>query len=151
MDVRPLREGEGPQLRELRLRALADAPGAFGRSFDEDAAHDDAWWAGLAAEGRVQVAEDGGRLVGMAGGRRCEDGSAELWGMWVEPADRGTGVAERLVEAVAAWARAQGADRVELQVADPEGAAARLYRRLGFQDTGRRADGGCKLRLARAL
>jgi ribosomal protein S18 acetylase RimI-like enzyme len=151
MDVRPLHEGEGPRLRELRLRALADAPDAFGRSFEEDAAHDDAWWAQLAAEGRVQVAEDGGRLAGMAGGRLCEDGSAELWGMWVEPAARGTGVAERLVEAVAAWARERGASRVELQVAQPDGAAARLYRRLGFADTGRRADGGCKLRLGRDL
>lgn len=147
MVVRPLRRGEGPRLREIRLRALADAPGAFGRSHDEDAALEEGWWAALAEEGRVMVAEDGDRLAGMGGGTILEPEVAELWGLWVEPDARGTGLAEQLVEAVVAWARAQGASRIALQVADKDGPAARLYRRLGFTDAPEPPDGACKVRL----
>lgn len=151
MVVRPLREGEGSPLRELRLRALTDAPQAFGRSYAEEVAYEDAWWAQLAASGRVQVAEVDGRLAGMAGGATLADGTAELWGMWVEPEARGTGVARRLVEAVVEWALEHGHDRIGLQVADKDGAAARLYRRLGFTDSGVPPDGACKVRLQRPL
>lgn len=151
MQIRPVRPGEGAALRALRLRALADAPQAFGRDAGDDADRDDGYWDALAAEGRVVVADDGDRWAGMAGGRMLDAGRAELWGMWVDPGVRGTGLAEALIDAVAAWARAQGAAALELQVADPTGRAARTYRRLGFGETGRAASGGCRLRLVRAL
>jgi ribosomal protein S18 acetylase RimI-like enzyme len=56
----------------------------------------------------------------------------------VEPTVRGHGLGARLVDAVAAWARALGASRLELAVSEDSGAAAALYRGLGFAPTGER-------------
>ena len=72
--VRRVRPDEGLRLRALRLRALADAPSAFGSTLArEEAFPDDVWQeratSGAAGEDRVTyVAEDGDRWVGMATG-----------------------------------------------------------------------------------
>jgi GNAT superfamily N-acetyltransferase len=74
----------------------------------------------------------------MAGGYTsdADPRAAGLWGMWVAPAARGQGVAARLLEAVAGWARSRGAVRLELSVSDRADAAAELYRNHGFRPTG---------------
>ena len=38
IDIKRLAADEGPRLRTIRLRALADAPDAFGSTYDEAAA-----------------------------------------------------------------------------------------------------------------
>jgi GNAT superfamily N-acetyltransferase len=110
------------------------------------------FWEGRAAEselgerGAVFVAVDDGRSVGMAGGFMLDDSGAVamLWGMWVDPLARRSGLAQRLVEAVAAWARDAGARQLRLAVTDCEESkpAAALYRKLGFADTGEREPSG---------
>jgi ribosomal protein S18 acetylase RimI-like enzyme len=54
----------------------------------------------------------------------------------VSPAGRGKGIGDRLVQAVAQWARLQGAAVLRLAVAEDNEQAATLYRRNGFTDTG---------------
>jgi ribosomal protein S18 acetylase RimI-like enzyme len=56
--------------------------------------------------------------------------------MWVDPADRGSGLAAALVGAVVGWARGRGAERVILNVVDANVRASRLYERCGFRPTG---------------
>ena len=144
MEVRRLRTGEGERIRELRLRALREAPYAFSSSAAQEESDPLTAWEDLARRSErartdvVFVAVDGERWVGMAGGYLHEDDAeaAGLWGMWVDRAARGGGVARELLDAVAGWARARGAARLELSVSDGAAAAAALYRASGFAPTG---------------
>jgi GNAT superfamily N-acetyltransferase len=146
VDVRRIRADEGLRRRAVRLRALANAPTAFGSTLEREEAFADAVWheraaAGAAGVARVTyVAEDGDRWVGIATGLGDEPDApgATLVGMFVEPAARGRGVGRTLVEAVADWARSVGATRLHLWVTSTNDAALGLYRRAGFAPTGKK-------------
>ena len=133
-------------MRELRLRALADAPLAFGSTLAREEAFAEEVWQDRAARGAMgesqvtYVAEEGECWVGMATGLVADaDGPRpELVGMFVEPAVRGRRVGAALVEAVAAWARVRGMARLYLWVTSTNLAALALYRRCDFRPTGRR-------------
>ena len=55
-----------------------------------------------------------------------------LIGIAVDEGWRGRGIGTSLMRAVEAWARDRGFDTLELDVADPNGDARRLYERLGY-------------------
>ncbi len=134
MTVRRVRPGEGAALRELRLRALRTDPGAFATRYDDARAWPAERWASWAEV--VLVTED---WLGMVCGRLREDPSvAWLFALYVEPAARGRGLGAALIEALAGWAREQGATALELSVTTNNPAAAALYARTGFAETGRR-------------
>lgn len=146
-EVRRIRPGEGLRLRALRLRALADAPMAFGSPLAREEAFTDEVWHGRAAGGasgidRVTfIAERGDQWIGLASGLAAdpdEPDKAEpvLVGMFVESAERGRGVGVALVEAVVAWARARGATRLYLWVTATNDPAIALYDKCGFRRTG---------------
>jgi GNAT superfamily N-acetyltransferase len=143
--VRAIRADEVLRLRAFRLRALADAPSAFGSTLEREEAFPEEVWQeravrGAAGEDRViYIAEAGDRWLGMATGL-VEDPhgpQVALVGMFVEPAARGRGVGAALVEAVTAWARGRGAARLFLAVTSTNDAAIRLYYHCGFRPTGR--------------
>src|SRR5205807_1414164 len=80
--VRRIGPDEGDRLRDIRLRALRDAPGAFAASFESESARPPAAWdeaagawsAGVGAA--TFVAEAGREWVGLIGARRgpeCAD------------------------------------------------------------------------------
>jgi GNAT superfamily N-acetyltransferase len=135
-------EDDWPRLREIRLRALADSPDAFGSTLERERGFgDDRWrewirgWQG--ATNQLVAAADGERWIGIAVGSVPEgDEVAHLYAMWVEPAARGRGTGRALVEAVVAWALGRGARAVELGVTEGNAAAEALYRGCGFEDTG---------------
>jgi GNAT superfamily N-acetyltransferase len=138
--IRAVRAGEGPRLRELRMRAMADAPEVFGSTPEHEARLPDEHWSALADgsdEAGVYVAIDGESWIGMAAGRWLDRERAivSLWGMWVEPARRGERIGERLVGSVRGWATAHGARFIRLGVIDGSPAIA-FYARLGFVATG---------------
>ena len=141
--VRRVRPDEGLRLRALRLRALADAPSAFGSTLAREEAFAESVWQeraarGAAGEDRVTyVAEDGDRWVGMATGRVPDGPRLDLVGMFVEPVARGRGVGTALLDAVASWARGRGAAHLRLWVTSTNGPALRLYQRCGFCLTGK--------------
>lgn len=123
MDVRPPRPDEWGAVRALRLRALADAPDAFGSSLAREAAQSEEEWRSFWLERpgtAALIAADGddGHLVGMAFGwpTRDDPTTAGLFGMWVEPAMRRHGVGAALVGGIVDWARASGFPRIELGV-----------------------------------
>src|SRR5215467_11700539 len=96
--VRRIRAEEWERLRAVRLRALADAPMAFGSTLAAEQAQPDEFWRRRAAGGAADddratfVAERDGAWVGIgtcvleAGGTGARP--AWVFGMWVEPAVR---------------------------------------------------------------
>jgi ribosomal protein S18 acetylase RimI-like enzyme len=138
IEVRRLREGEAALLRDVRLRALREAPAAFATTYEEARAWSPERWDEVLHSGVTVVATDGERGVGMVSGWIVEGGNAWLARLWVDPAVRGGGVGRRLVEAVADWACERGATALELSVTANNRAAAAFYARTGFVETGRR-------------
>ena len=151
-DVRRVRADEWEALRELRLRALADAALAFSTTLSEAKARDDAWWREAARRGAEDddwatfVAAGGDRLLGMATGHNpteqhhpIDDPTLpSLMQMWVAPEFRRRGLGRQLVDAVDRWAAARGAPVLRLGVTQSETRSVAFYEALGFRDTGRR-------------
>ena len=73
-------------------------------------------------------------------GRLLTDPPGHAWleALWVDPSVRRVGLGSGLIEAVAAWSRDRGAANLELSVTVGNEAAAALYARAGFIETGRR-------------
>jgi GNAT superfamily N-acetyltransferase len=150
--VRRIQANEWAALRDLRLRALADAPHAFSTTLADAEQRSEADWRELARRGSsghawaTFVADDGGSLVGMATGAVPDEpspprgalGPVNLMQMWVAPEMRRTGVGTRLVEAVLAWAVGRGSPRARLGVNAGDVGVVAFYKRCGFRDTGRR-------------
>ena len=142
--IRTCAADEWRSYRDLRLRALADSPDAFGSTLAAEAGRPDAEWArrlASSADARVSlplVAELGGELIGLAWGRidASAPDVAALYQMWVAPTHRGRGVGQKLLEAVIAWATAQNAASLELGVTCGDSPARRLYERTGFKPLG---------------
>jgi ribosomal protein S18 acetylase RimI-like enzyme len=139
-ELRTLTPDDWPLWRELRLRALAEAPYAFaskladwqGAGDRERRWRDRLLWGGS----HNVVALLDGRPAGMASGVPAEQGSVELVSMWVAPEARAQGVGDAVVGDVARWATVTGADRLLLAVRADNARAVAFYRRLGFQDRG---------------
>jgi GNAT superfamily N-acetyltransferase len=144
MEVRRIRADEGFRLRAIRLRALADAPTAFGSSLAEAQAYPDTHWDELARETAIAaahatfIAEEDERWYGMARGfvHRAYPDVVRLVSMWVDPTRRRTGIGAALVDAVVRWARASDAKLVQLWVTDTNHQAKFLYAHQGFVETG---------------
>jgi GNAT superfamily N-acetyltransferase len=141
--VRRLRADEHALLRDVRLRALRDAPLAFGSTLAREEAFTTAEWrrrAAAGAAGDEQAAFVVEPDAGLAIGRLDDDdpAAAGLYAMWVAPQARGTGAGRALVEAVAEWATGRGARTLHTSVTEGNPAGAALYAAAGFVDTGRR-------------
>jgi ribosomal-protein-alanine N-acetyltransferase len=88
----------------------------------------------IAALGAVALVEDGAGMILV----RTVAGEAEVLTVGVRPEARGAGAGRRLVQAALEAARADGAERVFLEVAEDNLAALRLYDGFGFVEVGRR-------------
>jgi RimJ/RimL family protein N-acetyltransferase len=92
------------------------------------------------------VAEVDGHVVGALDAFRRPDGSpgsmripsrSAEFGIGVLAAWRGRGVGSALIAAAEDWARAERLDALVLEVAEANGAAWRLYERLGYEPVSR--------------
>ncbi|MEJ2087049.1 MAG: GNAT family protein [Gammaproteobacteria bacterium] len=143
--MRPLTETDGQAYRDFRLYMLEESPTAFSADRDETArrplshfierARDD-------AENFIVGAFAGHVLVGSAGGFRDPEPKrrhlAMVWGMYVQPAHRGSGLGARLLGAVLDRLHAlPGVEQVQLGVTAGNEPALRLYERAGFEVYGR--------------
>jgi ribosomal protein S18 acetylase RimI-like enzyme len=90
----------------------------------------------VAARNRFVVEVDGQAVGLAAGGDSTDPGAAVLTSLWVNPAARGQGIGDRLIETVADWSKSSGYQRLVLWVAEGNGHAERLYERNGFTRTG---------------
>jgi ribosomal protein S18 acetylase RimI-like enzyme len=124
---------------DIRLEALKANPEAFGSTFEIEDAQPLSWFAARLDSSELLGAFHDAKLVAIAGfaiqqGQKMAH-KGTIWGMYVRPAARRTGIGRRLVEAIVDLAR----DRVELiqlaVVRDNE-QARHLYASLGFREYG---------------
>ena len=142
--VRPIQAHEWAMYRDLRLRALQEAPDAFGSSFAAEAMRSDPAWAQriLAATTSGKdcplFAFDGEQVCGLIWCKLSADNPsrADLYQMWVAPEARGQGAGHALLEAALNWARMNGCRQVHLGVTAADSPALRLYQGHGFRAIG---------------
>ena len=140
MHVRPLLPEDAGEYQALRLRGLAEAPSAFASSYEEEVSTP---IAEIAA--RLQPKDSGAifgafaesNLVGLAGVNRESmkklSHKAYLWGMYVSPEHRRSGVGSLLLEQALPYAwKSLKVVQVNLGVHTENASAIALYRRLGF-------------------
>ena len=143
MEVRQTGSADWAALRRLRLRALADAPGAFASTLEAELAFPDDVWRQRAGDDLTAasfIAGEGGADIGLARifAQADPPGRAHLVSMWVDPGHRRRGVARALIGRAVRWAAEHRAEEVILWVADENAAARRLYEGIGFRPTGER-------------
>jgi GNAT superfamily N-acetyltransferase len=157
VNVRRAAIGDEATLRELRLRALADAPEAFGSTYERELARTVDDWRRWLSPGATFILEEAGAACGLvACAQDASDASdVDLMAMWVAPSVRGRGAGDPLVGEVIAWARGHGARVVRLQVVQDNAPARRLYERHGFRVTAaarmRPRDGAIELDMERGV
>jgi GNAT superfamily N-acetyltransferase len=123
------------RLRDVRLRALAESPEAFGSTLAREQLYTDEQWRSWQQSAAWFMAFDGERPVGLVGGRH-DPVEWLLIAMWVAPEVRGQGVGKRLLDAVVAEAARRGASAVALHVTDRNLVARKAYERFGFVASG---------------
>jgi GNAT superfamily N-acetyltransferase len=130
--------------RDLRLRALHDAPDSFGETFADAAGRSIVYWEDLTRSVTqpgphvMFLACEGDDLIGSAYGLldRARSDAGRVGGMWVEPAWHRRGVGRALLQEVFSWARERGLRRLGLWAPAHSPAAIALYSRAGFRNTG---------------
>lgn len=144
--IRLLTPADAAAYWHFRLEALETEPDAFGASPEEhrtttidDAA---ARLGSDPANNFVVGAFVERQLVGTAGFYRArsikERHKGHVWGVYVTPAMRGSGLGRGIMNALLEHAsRVDGIEQIVLLVATSQTAAAALYRSLGFRSFGR--------------
>lgn len=141
MLIRRVFAHEGPVLRDVRLRMLADSPDAYATRLEDAEAYDESVWEQRAASQHAGFDEasflaiNRDRVVGSVTGISMAPDTRQLVAMWVDPAYRGLGIGRKLVDALLRWAWRGPADRVTLWVVDSNRPARALYRSFGFEPT----------------
>jgi ribosomal protein S18 acetylase RimI-like enzyme len=128
----------------VRLRALQDAPHAFGSTYAKESQLTDADWIQRVERwngesGAGFLAMDQGIACGIAGSFLDQNDAtrAQLIAMWTAPTHRQRGVGRLLVNAVLNWALGRNASMLQLMVTSINEPAIGFYERLGFTRTGR--------------
>jgi ribosomal protein S18 acetylase RimI-like enzyme len=139
--IRPLTREDATAFRTLRLEGLAEAPEAFSAAYDDEILRSDEEFAGRIPEAPPSAifgAFDGETLVAMTGflvhAGRKERHKGMIWGVYVQPAARGRGLAKRLMQTVIDQARTvEGLEILQLGVGVYNAPARALYGAMGFE------------------
>jgi GNAT superfamily N-acetyltransferase len=130
-------ETDWERVKAVRLAALAESPGAFGSTLAEEREYDEADWREWCRDSATFLACQDGVPIGIAAGvNGTSRDERKLITMWLHPGHRGAGASTALLAAVRNWALRDGATTLMLWVTRSNHAAARLYRRAGFSETG---------------
>ena len=138
--VNRIRSDQWRILKNVRLRALEDAPYAFGTTLAEGQKRTDRDWQDMAREHATLsdrayfMAYMGDNPCGMAGCYRRTSDIVMLTAMWVAPEFRGKNIGEQIVCAVIEWAREGGATTLEAWVSE-NNPARFFYQKIGFEET----------------
>ena len=144
MLIRLLNRNDAPSFQSLRLRSLREEPASFASSYEEE------WDRSMhVIENQLTTRDDcgifgafdGARLVGVAGLERENlrklSHKAFLWGVYVVPDMRGSGISNMLIAEALEFGRSVlGVAQVNLTVNAKSTAAFKVYTSLGFQEYG---------------
>ncbi|WP_322070683.1 GNAT family N-acetyltransferase [Paraburkholderia bannensis] len=144
LTIRTLTENDVDAFRAMRLHAAVDTPFAIVPTHEEESR-----WTREENLARVRETDqqavfgafDGDTLIGITGWRREQREKfahkSLVWGVFVDPAYRRSGIARRLLESAIARAEASGVEQVQLSVGAQNPRAQTLYSSLGFEIYGR--------------
>ena len=140
LKVRRLNAKDIAGFRELRLEGLKNHPEAFGASWEDESAKPGVWWSERLENNAIFGGWVGDSpLLGLAGFHATDALKRRhkglLWGMYIRPAGRGTGLAAALVQRVIEHARPP-VEEICLTVVTSNAAAHRLYSAAGFERYG---------------
>ena len=140
LTIRRIGADDVEAFRRIRLEALREEPSAYASSYEDSVVLTDEDWRNRMRE-PVFVAFRADEPVGLAGLVRQRSSKmahrANIVMVYVRKSQRGTGVADGLIDAVIEEARAMGIVQLELAVTAENLSAARFYRRKGFAEIGR--------------
>ena len=155
IELRHLTADDWRLWRDVRLRALAEAPHAFGSTLAAWQGGDELeprWRSRLTEVPTNVVALVGGDAAGQASGTALDEhGRIDLISMWVDPRHRGTGIGLALIEEIVADAGRRGARAVALSVKVDNDRARARYRRAGFVETDEAPHEPDELRMERGV
>jgi RimJ/RimL family protein N-acetyltransferase len=140
--IRVLGEEDWQQYREVRLAALSESPQSFTASYKDEADQDEAFWRDRMTRSVRFVAERDGAAVGVVSlGHDDEDPQVgEIFGLYVTPKARTTGVSWRLVQAAAEQAHRDGMRQLQYWVGTENARAIAFAANFGFRPAGERRD-----------
>lgn len=138
--VRALLEDQWSEYRSIRLAALKESPEAFSSSYAEESDRDEPWWRACMLRAHRLLAEREGVPIGVVSvtPSAVEERSADVYGLWVKPTIRNTGIAWRLVEAAREEAIKDGRTHLDYWVGSQNGRAIGFAINFGFRVTSRR-------------
>ncbi len=138
--VRTLGVDEWDQYRSMRLTALEESPEAFVATHPEEEAQPEEFWRERMQRSTRLLAEREGEPLGIAsvGPGGDDENAAQLFGLWVRPEARGSGVAAALVHAGSRVAAEQGKGQLLYWVGTDNGRAVAFASSFGFRPTGMR-------------
>ena len=137
--VRSLGVEDWERYRAVRLAALEESPHAFVATHDEEAAEPEEFWRTRMQRSTRLLAEREGVALGIASVGAADDpGVAQLFGLWVHPDARGSGVATELVRAGARVAAGAGKRQLLYWVGTENGRAVAFASGFGFRPTANR-------------
>ena len=135
-----IRADQWQVLKSVRLRALEDAPYAFGTTLSQGQKRTDRDWQTMAKDHATLsdrayfMAYLDDAPCGMVGCYRTASDAAVLTAMWVAPEVRKQKIGEQLVRAVGKWAKNNGATTLEAWVSENNPARI-FYQKIGFEET----------------
>ena len=147
IEIFPLTPADAAEYLRLRQEALKDAPHAFLASPDDDkeTSLEVARARLVSSENSTIIGARDGCLAGVVGvvqeKRPKTAHKAVIWGMYVQSAHRGKGIARQLLQAAIYFAEnLKGVDAIHLTVAEPALEALSLYESCGFTIWGTEPD-----------
>ena len=138
-NVRRLGASDVDAFRLIRLEGLRNDSEAFGSTFEKESSEPVQFFVDRLIRNAIFGGFVGDCLVGVAG--FCALGGTKLshkgilWGMYVRPEARGSGLAAALVETLLEHA-GQEVEQVQLTVVVSNPRARRFYQRMGFVEYG---------------
>lgn len=145
ISIHPLEPQQWMQHKTLRLLALQESPDAFGSTYAVECTQSDTVWEQRIAtalalpRNKVFIAYHQYQACGLVWCQRSLDDptTAELFQMWVAPAQRGLGVGKQLINTAIQWLQSVGVQRINLGVTQTNTTAIQLYQRYGFAPVGK--------------
>jgi len=139
IEIRVLTPDDAAPFQEVRLEGLQHHPDAFTSTYERESTQPLSFFADRLMAATVFGAFRGAELIGVAGFARQPAAKHAhkgiLWGMYVRPTARQSGLGQKLIEAVLDHAHTQ-VEQIQLVVVGDNHPARRLYVRLGFEEYG---------------